>query len=162
MIPHAKINIFPDCKALSADFFIFHPKRMAIAHQRMATGSVFPLWAPNCHLEEWQFGSFFIENPRSSNQECPVYRHFRGVGREKAPHCSLCSTHRPTLPRQLPPLIERNMYRFFTCVDLSIVCLPTVPIRGHGSHLGRHEKPRCSRTRALRSIKLNLYEVNRC
>ena len=90
-------------KAQSADFFVFHPKREAIAHQRIAFGTVFPLWAPNCHLEEWQFGSFFIENPRSPNKECPGYRHFRGVGREKAPHCSLHNPHRPTLPRQLPP-----------------------------------------------------------
>ena len=68
MISLAKINIFPDRNAFSADFFIFHPKREAIAHQRMAIDAVFLLWAPNCHLEEWQFGSFFIKIPRSPNK----------------------------------------------------------------------------------------------
>ncbi len=133
------VNNFIDRKVLSSDFFIFHPKREAIAHGRMAIDTVFPLWAPNCHLGEWQFGSFFVKSPRLQNEECRFYRHFGGVGREKAPHVCFPCPHRPTLPRQLPPLIERNMYRFFTCVDLSIVCLPTVPIRGHGS-LMRHEK----------------------
>ena len=60
-----KINNFPDMKALSADFFIFQPKREAIAHGRQATEPVFPLWAPNCHLAEWQFGSFFTKIPLS-------------------------------------------------------------------------------------------------
>lgn len=46
-------------EALSADFSIFHLKREAIAHGRLATEPVFPLWAPNCHLEERQLGSFF-------------------------------------------------------------------------------------------------------
>ena len=52
-------------EALSADFFIFHSKREAIAHGRTATDPVFPLWAPNCHLREWQFGSFFTKIPLS-------------------------------------------------------------------------------------------------
>lgn len=46
-------------EALSADFLIFHLKREAIAHGRQATDPVFPLWVPNCHLGERQFGSFF-------------------------------------------------------------------------------------------------------
>ena len=108
-VPTAKVSIFSDINALSADFFIFHPKREAIAHVREATDAVFPLWAPNCHLAEWQFGSFFAENPHLSAVKVPFYRRFRGAGREKAPHCCLCSPHRPTLPRQLPPFIERNM-----------------------------------------------------
>ena len=52
-------------EALSADFFIFHSKREAIAHGRQATDPVFSLWAPNCHLREWQFGSFFTKIPLS-------------------------------------------------------------------------------------------------
>ena len=103
------INIFPDRIAQSSDFFIFHPKREAIAHGRAAADPVFPLWAPNCHLGERQFGSLSIKNPRSPNEECPACRHFRGVGREKAPHCSISSPHRPTLAGQLPPCPERNM-----------------------------------------------------
>ena len=43
----AKVSIFSETKALSADFFIFHPKREATAHGRQATEPVFPLWAPN-------------------------------------------------------------------------------------------------------------------
>ena len=43
----AKINIFPDRKALSADFFVFHPKRQAIGIGHMAIDVVFPLWAPD-------------------------------------------------------------------------------------------------------------------
>lgn len=46
------VNNYSNRKAQSADFFIFHPKRMAIAHGHMDTGSFFPLWAPNCHLGE--------------------------------------------------------------------------------------------------------------
>lgn len=52
-------------EALSADFLIFHSKREAIAHGRQASDPVFPLWAPNCHLGEWQFGSFFTKIPLS-------------------------------------------------------------------------------------------------
>ena len=43
----AKVSIFFGTNALSADFFIFHTKREAIAHGRQATEPVFPLWAPN-------------------------------------------------------------------------------------------------------------------
>lgn len=68
-------------KALSADFFIFRTKREAIAHGRLATGPVFPLRAPNCHLAGWQFGSFFTKNPLPQTIKVPIYRPFRGVGR---------------------------------------------------------------------------------
>ena len=43
----AKVSIFSEINAPSADFFIFRPKREAIAHDREATDPVFPLWAPN-------------------------------------------------------------------------------------------------------------------
>lgn len=71
-------------EALSADFFIFHSKREAIAHGRMATDPVLPLWAPNCCIERRQFGSIFAKIPHSSTIKVPVYRRFRGVGREKS------------------------------------------------------------------------------
>lgn len=94
MVANAKVSIFFETKAPSADFFIFHSKREAIAHGRMATDPVFPLWAPNCHLGEWQFGSFFAEIPRSPTIKVPIYRRFRGVGREKSA---------PLLSQQPPP-----------------------------------------------------------
>ena len=43
----AKVSNFSEKDAPSADFFIFHSKREAIAHGREATDPVFPLWAPN-------------------------------------------------------------------------------------------------------------------
>ena len=87
MVATAKVSIFFETNAQSADFFIFHSKREAIAHGRQATEPVFPLWAPNCYLEEWQFGRFFVDFPLPSPIKRPVYRPFRGVGREKAPRC---------------------------------------------------------------------------
>ena len=65
MVVAAKVSIFFETNAQSADFFIFHSKREAIAHGRQASDPVFPLWAPNCHLGEWQFGSFFTKIPLS-------------------------------------------------------------------------------------------------
>jgi len=47
MVVAAKVSIFFETNALSADFFIFHTKRVAIAHGRQASDPVFPLWAPN-------------------------------------------------------------------------------------------------------------------
>jgi hypothetical protein len=93
-IIYKKVNYFFRKEDPNCALFIFHSKREAIAHGRMATDPVFPLWAPNCHLGEWQFGSFFAEIPRSWNQECPVYKGFRGVGREKSA---------PLLSQQPPP-----------------------------------------------------------
>lgn len=43
----AKVSIFSEINAPAADFFVFHPKREAIAHGREANEPVFPLWAPN-------------------------------------------------------------------------------------------------------------------
>ena len=43
----AKVSIFSEKDAPSADFFIFHSKREAIDHGRLATEPVFPPWAPN-------------------------------------------------------------------------------------------------------------------
>ena len=129
---------FFEANKLSADFFIFHSKREAIAHGRMATDPVFPLWAPNCHLHEWQFGSFFAEIPRSPTIKVPIYRRFRGVGREKAPRCCFRSPHRPTLPRQLPSLFERNMSQLFTCDDSGLMPTATMsayPRSNSGKHL---------------------------
>ena len=60
----------------------------------MASDPVFPLWAPDCHLREWQFGSFFAEIPLSPTIKVPIYRRFRGVGREKSA---------PLLPTLPPP-----------------------------------------------------------
>ena len=109
----AKINNFSDMKALSADFFIFHLKREAIAHGRMATDPVFPLWAPNCHLREWQFGSFFAKIPRSPTIKAPIYRHFRGVGREKS--APLLAQHPPPpyAPEAIADLFKAEYVRTF-------------------------------------------------
>jgi hypothetical protein len=43
----AKVSIFSEKDAPSAEFFNFHSKREAIAHGRQATEPVLPLWAPN-------------------------------------------------------------------------------------------------------------------
>ena len=124
-------------EALSADFFIFHSKREAIAHGWQATDPVFPLWAPNCHLEEWQFGSFFPKIPLPSARKPRYKAHFRGLRAENERSVCFSSPHRPTLPRQLPHFIKRNMSRVFTCVAVRLV--PTAahveiatPIRGRG------------------------------
>ena len=47
MVVAAKVSIFFETNAQSADFFIFHSKREAIAHGREASEPVLPLWAPN-------------------------------------------------------------------------------------------------------------------
>ena len=87
----------------------FRLKQQAIEHLNMAIDFIFPCWAPNWCIEEWQLGQFFIKIPRSLQIKVPIYRHFRGVGRElSAPPCD-SSPHRPTLLRQLPRLVERNM-----------------------------------------------------
>lgn len=72
------------CQKCPCDSCRFYRKRQAIVHGRLATGIVFPLWVPNCHLGERQFGSFFTKIPRSWNQEFPYYKGFRGVGRENS------------------------------------------------------------------------------
>lgn len=81
-------------RSARATVAVFIEKRQAIVHGRLATGIVFPLWVPNCHLGERQFGSFFTKIPRSWNQEFPYYKGFRGVGRENSA---------PLLTQQPPP-----------------------------------------------------------
>ena len=107
---------FFEANKLSADVLIFHPKREAIAHGRMATDPVFPLWAPNCHLEGWQFGSFFAEIPRSPTIKVPIYRRFRGVGREKIAPQRLPHPPPPYAPEAIASLYQAEYVKgFYLC-----------------------------------------------
>ena len=139
-------------KALSVDFFIFYTKREAIAHGRVANGPVLPLWAPNCHLREWQFGSFFAKIPRSQTIKVPIYRHFRGVGREKSAPLLAQQPPPPYAPEAIASLYQAEYVKgFYLCRRAT--CADRRPRRNRHAYPRswltiRHEKPRCSRTRA--------------
>ena len=97
----AKVSIFFERNALSADFFIFHSKREAIAHGRQASSRRVAIWV------------VFRGNSTPSDDKSPCLSAFPGCGARKSAPLQSLQPPPPYAPEAIASLYQAEYVRVF-------------------------------------------------